>query len=768
MSVSSVGPDVNGGDRRSDRLRRWSVVIVATGLAVVSAAGTVGSTDSATAHVVVPLAASAAIVGAGGWLQRTDLTGDDVAVVATWIVTTAVLFGAVALVAAFVLADEPLAVGGYVATFVAPLGASGGAVAGYYDARRRQQHRVTRRTQRALETASDGIAILNDSDEFVTVNQSHASVYGYDDPAELIGESWRTCYTDEALARIEREVRPGLADRGEWRGEVTGKRADGSTFLQALTLTRMDDGGVVCVVRDVTAEHEQSRQLREQKRRLELIVENAPIALYAFEPDGTMTLSEGRGLEALGIEPGEIVGESVFELYAETPEVVESCRRAAAGEQTHHVAEIGDVVFEFWMTPVVEGGTVTQVIGTAIDVTDEHERKRQIAALHEASRQLTYATTLEAVAETAVDILDEILDRTLTALWRYDDERERLEPVRVNEAMRTLAAEADVTIGPLGDGTVAMECYRDQEISVIDDYGRVGGAAFPQLTLGTVILVPIGDHGLLQVGHQAVTGLGEAERTQLEILQLNLQAALDRADRERLLRKRSAELELRTSQMEFINSILRHDILNGMTVIRARAEFLESDLEGRHGEYADTIVRWCDDINDFVERVQIVLNALSGSDAIGVKPVEATERLADELERLRQTYSEISFEAALPAESWVQANDLLSDVLGNLVRNAVEHNDPDDLEVSVSVEAGAETTTVRVADNGRGIPPAERERVFRRGETHAKSAGSGFGLFFVDAMVDAYGGEIHIEDNDPGAVFVLELPTAPPAEGPKE
>jgi len=56
----------------------------------------------------------------------------------------------------------------------------------------------------------------------------------------------------------------------------------------------MGDGGIVCIARDVTEQRERERQYRQQKRRLQTIVENVPIVLFAFEPDGTMTLSEGR------------------------------------------------------------------------------------------------------------------------------------------------------------------------------------------------------------------------------------------------------------------------------------------------------------------------------------------------------------------------------------------------------------------------------------------------------------------------------------------
>jgi signal transduction histidine kinase len=200
-----------------------------------------------------------------------------------------------------------------------------------------------------------------------------------------------------------------------------------------------------------------------------------------------------------------------------------------------------------------------------------------------------------------------------------------------------------------------------------------------------------------------------------------------------------------------------------MTVIRSRAAFLEEDLEGRQYDHAETILRWCDDITAFVERVQAVLNALGSQDSLAVESVDVADVLREEVARLSQTYPDVTFEVDLPTTVVVQADELLADVVGNIATNAIEHNDVDGLTVRVSAERQDDVVQLRIADNGQGVAPEHRESVFRRGESHAKMAGSGFGLFFVDAMVDAYGGEVRIEDNDPGAAFVLELPAA--AEG---
>jgi len=105
----------------------------------------------------------------------------------------------------------------------------------------------------------------------------------------------------------------------------------------------------------------------------------------------------------------------------------------------------------------------------------------------------------------------------------------------------------------------------------------------------------------------------------------------------------------------------------------------------------------------------------------------------------------------------VRADDVLADVVRNVVTNAVRHNDVEGLVVSASAAVGGDRVTVRIADNA-GVPPDRQDDIFGRGESRMDSAGSGFGLLFVDAMVDAYDGDVRVE-NDDGAVFVIELPT---------
>lgn len=119
----------------------------------------------------------------------------------------------------------------------------------------------------AIEACMDGIAILDREERYLYLNRSHAEIYGYDDHRELVGKTWRIFYSEEEIRRLEQSVLPELRTRGQWRGQAVGKRRDGSSFHQEVSLTFVKGEWIVCVVRDIT----------EQKHNEELITK---IAFY--------------------------------------------------------------------------------------------------------------------------------------------------------------------------------------------------------------------------------------------------------------------------------------------------------------------------------------------------------------------------------------------------------------------------------------------------------------------------------------------------------
>jgi PAS domain S-box-containing protein len=337
---------------------------------------------------------------------------------------------------------------------------------------------AVRRQSAAMDASVDGMAIHDREGRFVYLNEAHARLYGYPGPPALLGKTWRVLYNDRELRRFDAEIMPAIAARGRWRGEATGRRADGASFPQELSLTALDDGGLVCVVRDVTERKADREAFLGVQERLRTVVSNAPIVLWALDADGVVTLSEGKGLEALDIRPGENVGKSIFTLYPEVPQIAASARRALAGESFGETTRFRDRVFETRYVPLRdEHGRVTGALGLATDVT---EARRATEAMLHAQKLESLGVLAGGIAHDFNNLLVGILGNAGLALLeiapdapaRRIVEQIELGAQRAAELTRQLLAytgKGAFVVERLDLSAIARETIRLQQVAVAKD-----------------------------------------------------------------------------------------------------------------------------------------------------------------------------------------------------------------------------------------------------------------------------------------------------------
>jgi PAS domain S-box-containing protein len=120
----------------------------------------------------------------------------------------------------------------------------------------------------AMDAATDGLSILNERSELVYINEAHARMYGYDSPSELLGKTWDVLYDPIDLEIFKTRYMPELLQKGKWTGENRGRKKDGTFFFQEVSLTGLDNGRNVCIVRDITSRKEAENRLQEYARNL--------------------------------------------------------------------------------------------------------------------------------------------------------------------------------------------------------------------------------------------------------------------------------------------------------------------------------------------------------------------------------------------------------------------------------------------------------------------------------------------------------------------
>ncbi|HUP49673.1 MAG TPA: EAL domain-containing protein [Thermoanaerobaculia bacterium] len=117
---------------------------------------------------------------------------------------------------------------------------------------RKRAEEMLRQQSAAMTASMDGIGIVNERLEFTHVNDALAKLYGYTRAPAMLGRTLEELYDGEERVRLAENIIPAVRSRGRWRGEATGKRRDGFSFPQEISLTAIEDGGIVCVVRDIT------------------------------------------------------------------------------------------------------------------------------------------------------------------------------------------------------------------------------------------------------------------------------------------------------------------------------------------------------------------------------------------------------------------------------------------------------------------------------------------------------------------------------------
>jgi len=192
-----------------------------------------------------------------------------------------------------------------------------------------------------------------------------------------------------------------------WRAALRLAEREREERLAALQEQQLAELRERHALETLAAERRSAQALHRSEAFLRTVVTNAPLVLFAVDREGIVTLSEGKGLAALGLQPGQVVGSSVFDLYGDVPQIVDDVRRALAGETVLSQVELGELAFEAAYGPVVDDdGELAGAIGVATNVTERRSLERRLhhRAFHDgltdlANRALFGQRMSEAVAQ---------------------------------------------------------------------------------------------------------------------------------------------------------------------------------------------------------------------------------------------------------------------------------------------------------------------------------------------------------------------------------
>ncbi len=265
----------------------------------------------------------------------------------------------------------------------------------------------------------------------------------------------------------------------------------------------------------------------------------------------------------------------------------------------------------------------------------------------------------------------------------------------------------------------------------------------------------------------------QRERFELETARKQVEIEMTR---KKLEAERDAVKELKRIdelKNEFISTV-SHEMRTPMTSIKSSMDLLLSgrlgDVSKEHKAFLEIAVRNIDRLAQLIDDVLNVSRIESGRQKLSPGIYEIAPIVENILATLKTKLGEKEAQVANEIPPRLNAffdRNGLTQVLTNLIANAANHNAPG-VQIRLSVvSSDKDFVTLSVADNGIGIPESEHEKVFERfyqsGRTYGEgSKGTGLGLTISRGLVEAMGGEIHLESQEgQGADFRFTLPPRP-------
>ena len=214
-------------------------------------------------------------------------------------------------------------------------------------------------------------------------------------------------------------------------------------------------------------------------------------------------------------------------------------------------------------------------------------------------------------------------------------------------------------------------------------------------------------------------------------------------------------------QIKGVSDNIAHDLRSPLAVVHAQ---LERGLESSDNEELRAVMRQAlAHIDKAVLTVAALLRLADveyGPKSSQFRTIDLSAICTDLFEFFEPLATSKSIAMTLETQSPVQIlgdGDLMREAVSNLIGNAIKFT-PENGRVGVSVTQEDGRPVIRVRDNGIGVEPGERDKIFQRFYRTASGhrvPGSGLGLSIAAAIANLHDFELRFDDNDPGAVFEM-------------
>ncbi|MBI5253444.1 MAG: PAS domain S-box protein [Euryarchaeota archaeon] len=604
-----------------------------------------------------------------------------------------------------------------------------------------------------VESSADAIMSIDLKGTITSWNKGAEDIFGYK-AKEIVGKHYHVIVPKELRGETE-ELRAKVLKKGYVRNYETYRlHRDGRKIPVNLTISIIKDKdgkpiGTSGIFKDLSERKKLEQEIKETRDHFRNILNTIQEKICVIDRD--YNIVSFNDAFARGLKKDKIAGEKcykVFHNYSEE-EFKKFCevrcivkKAFEAGKSTksshEHRLENGSVIYhESKALPFMNRGEeINQVVYIVDDVT---ERRR-----------------LEKEIERTKDFLDGIVKNAPVGIFTTDKNGvitsanpmhlKMMGEKRVEQALGLNVLELP-TIKALGWDKLFRKALQGKPFELHNvKYTSIYGKTLYLTARCTPLKSENEVEGLLAV-MEDVTQQAKLEKKIKE-------------DRKKL-KKYAEQLEYSNKLKDLFIDIMRHDLLNSVSIIKGISEFLVADKSSSTHEEIKVIHKNILKLEEMTESASKLAKIES------MKKIEFEEQdLSAILKKSLQNFEslikekEMQVEYSAEGEYPAKVNPIIEAVFSNLISNAVKYS-PKKSRIVVGIEDEGRDWRVMVKDYGEGISDEFKETIFERFKRVDKLGvkGTGLGLAIVKRLVELHEGKVWVEDNpEGGSIFYVILP----------
>ncbi len=595
---------------------------------------------------------------------------------------------------------------------------------------------------------------VNSEPIILAVNPAFESLFGYG-ADDVVGQSFDETLVPKTARSNITTLNDRIRSNEQVEDVVTRKTADGVRYfrLRNVRIPNADPPEWFAIYTDLTPKKEREKRLEQY----EMLVEAIGDPMYVLDADGKIQTVNRAMTAAIGWSESELIGafperfmpeESIKTAAAAITEILKSDEKEWKTVElsvTH--ADGHTLICEDNLAVITDtGGNFAGSVGVIRDISDRKAYEKTLTALQQTTRELLTASSIDETLDIATTAAWDVLDAPFSTILIHDDEADVLRPTlltdELNELYETTAERLTFAVGEGLTGS-AFESQTPERYSDIQTEPEM---AREDPEVRTLLLYPLGEHGVFLFGSPVVDGFDPVDEHFAEILSTTTKAALDTAVNHEELLSRENALERQNERLEAFASVVSHDLRNPLNIAQGYLDLVEMETDPqKQQQFVTQTQEALDRIERLVESLLTI--AREGKQIEDPVPL-ALESIAQAAKETVGVPSERFTTETLPAIEGDPSR--VQQLFENLLSNAVTHGG-ETVTVTVGTLRETDRSGFYVADDGPGIDESLIDSVFEWGVTSERS-GTGLGLAIVSDIVEAHGWNV-VVTNDDGARF---------------